>query len=399
MNQIDGDSPLNQALRQFDATEANILKLEKLLAKAQELTPSGVEFGGHHDYEEVVRQYQLVLDALPKIDGWKPSTLPVDLDGLAQSRFDAQELGEPSAFLAVENSIDEPGHELQDYRFRFKQKRRELVRDSLNDLIGGIDSDVQALRRRLRNARKKNNYMPKTAWHGLKNKVNQIAFLIGSDVHPPGWSNLQRHLHFGMVGDFDDIEKHDWPSVREGIRARLYGEDEPVPVATSDLSNLTRSKPQGTVATKLRWDQLSSADFERLIFSLILNETGYENPEWLMQTNAPDRGRDLSVYRVLTDSLSGVSRKRVLIQCKHWQGKSISPNEISALKERISLWEPPRVDVVVVATSGRFTADAVALIEKQNQSSNALSIEMWAESHLERLLASRPALIAEFGLR
>ena len=51
------------------------------------------------------------------------------------------------------------------------------------------------------------------------------------------------------------------------------------------------------------------------------------------------------------------------------------------------------------ATSGRFTADAVALIEKQNQSDSALRIEMWAESHLERLLASRPALIAEFSLR
>ena len=41
----------------------------------------------------------------------------------------------------------------------------------------------------------------------------------------------------------------------------------------------------------------------------------------------------------------------------------------------------------------------VAVIEKQNQSDSALRIEMWPESHLERLLASRPAIIAEFSLR
>jgi hypothetical protein len=57
------------------------------------------------------------------------------------------------------------------------------------------------------------------------------------------------------------------------------------------------------------------------------------------------------------------------------------------------------VDVHIIATSGRFTADAVAIIEKQNQSDNALRIEMWTESHLESILAEKPALIAEFGLR
>ena len=65
----------------------------------------------------------------------------------------------------------------------------------------------------------------------------------------------------------------------------------------------------------------------------------------------------------------------------------------------MTLWEPPRVDVLVIATSGRFTTDAVAGIERHRQSDHALRIEMWAESPLEMLLAARPALIAEFGLR
>jgi hypothetical protein len=55
--------------------------------------------------------------------------------------------------------------------------------------------------------------------------------------------------------------------------------------------------------------------------------------------------------------------------------------------------------VQIIATSGRFTSDAVAIIEKHNLSDSALRIEMWPESHLERLLASRPAIIAEFSLR
>ncbi len=65
----------------------------------------------------------------------------------------------------------------------------------------------------------------------------------------------------------------------------------------------------------------------------------------------------------------------------------------------MKLWEPPRVDVHVIATSGRFTSDAVAMIEKHNHSDTALRIEMWTDSHLERLLAARPAIIAEFALR
>ncbi len=65
----------------------------------------------------------------------------------------------------------------------------------------------------------------------------------------------------------------------------------------------------------------------------------------------------------------------------------------------MSLWEHPRVDVLVIATTGRFSSDAVSHIEAQNDSDRALSIEMWPESHMERLLAERPALIAEFRLR
>lgn len=69
------------------------------------------------------------------------------------------------------------------------------------------------------------------------------------------------------------------------------------------------------------------------------------------------------------------------------------------LQGQMKLWEPPRVDVHIIATTGRFSADGVALIEKNNQSDQALKIEMWPESHLEMILAKRPDLIAQFKLR
>jgi hypothetical protein len=65
----------------------------------------------------------------------------------------------------------------------------------------------------------------------------------------------------------------------------------------------------------------------------------------------------------------------------------------------MAFWEPPPVDVLIIATSGRLTTDAVDWIERHNRENRRPQIEMWPESHLESLLAQRPALVAEFGLR
>jgi len=118
-----------------------------------------------------------------------------------------------------------------------------------------------------------------------------------------------------------------------------------------------------------------------------------------MHTNAPDRGRDISVERVSTDSLSGTRNQRVIIQAKHWLSKSVRPIDVSEALTQMEFWEPPRVNILVIATTGRFTADAVTLIEKHNEAGKRPVIDMWPESHLEFLLAQRPHLVAEFKLR
>lgn len=394
------DSPLNAALRHFEAAEANLIKAEKLLDEIEAAMPSGIVFGGNPNYDTNRRHLDAVVNALPKIDGWKPEITLMDLDEIAQCRLDAQEVGETEVIVAIERQIEEPSRLIRRYRYRLNQKRRELIRDALIGLIDAIDANLRNLSRLLEGEEPSSHVVTGSEFEQLKENAAQIATLLGSSVAKPArWSDLHRHMRFGMLGDLHDIIEHDWPSVKASLRKSMYGEKEPVPVEIEDLGTLVSAKPRGPVATRLKWENLTDEEFERLIFVLISSESSYDNPEWLMKTNAPDRGRDLSVNRVYADPLGGTLRQRVIIQCKHWQSKSVAPAEIATLKEQMRLWEPPRVDIHVIATSGRFTSDAVAIVEKHNQSDSGLRIEMWPESHLERVLASRPAIIAEFGLR
>jgi hypothetical protein len=87
-----------------------------------------------------------------------------------------------------------------------------------------------------------------------------------------------------------------------------------MPVEIDDLAVLVRSKPGGRVSTKLAWEVLDAEDFERLLFNIVSDAEGYANPKWLTRTNAPDRGRDISVDRGLPDFLSGVMRQRIIIE-------------------------------------------------------------------------------------
>jgi hypothetical protein len=93
------------ALKEFEATEANLLKLERLWDEIQELIPQGIVFGEDPRYGERCRAFDEILAALPMIDGWKPSISLPDLNGIAQDRFDAKDLSIPEAEIAVETSI------------------------------------------------------------------------------------------------------------------------------------------------------------------------------------------------------------------------------------------------------------------------------------------------------
>ena len=117
-------------------------------------------------------------------------------------------------------------------------------------------------------------------WDSLNSHVNQIDVLLGSGRRPARWADLRRHLSFAEPGDLRDIQRLDWPKVRQGLQQYSF-EDEPLPIAVDDLSKLVSSSSTGAVVSQLKWDALDDAGFERLLFNLISAAPGYENPEWL----------------------------------------------------------------------------------------------------------------------
>jgi hypothetical protein len=155
---------------------------------------------------------------------------------------------------------------------------------------------------------KPNDSIDDPLWETLKDNAHAIEILLGGALpRPSRWDMLLRHLHFGVIGNFNDIVRLDWPAVKSGLTTELYDKDEPVPVEVEDLGTLAETQPSGVIATRLKWESLTEEDFERLIFALISTTPGYENPSWLTRTNAADRGRELSVVRVTRDHLSAVS--------------------------------------------------------------------------------------------
>lgn len=143
------DSPINSALRQFEATEANLTKLERIWTKIVEKTPGGIQFGSDHVYDELVRTYGDILQGLPKIDGWKPESVPMDLDAIAQCRLDSKEIGEISMEVTIEKEIEAPGLELAKYRHELNRKRRKLIRSIMSDMIAAVDETLLSLKKSL----------------------------------------------------------------------------------------------------------------------------------------------------------------------------------------------------------------------------------------------------------
>ncbi|WP_330340928.1 restriction endonuclease [Streptomyces sp. NBC_00557] len=392
---------LEQALEQFDAVDANLRRLEKVWEELRQLVPDGVVFAGgspeDRRYQDLCRAYRQILTGLPPIGDFCITSAPESLNVIAQNRLDAQEVGFSEALVSVEEGIDQPAQEIDEYRFRLNQARRELIRERVLQLASQINSLLPELKDRVASD---NQPVEDDDWHSFVRAYTEIERLTGGSVPKKArWQYVRRHIAWGQGQDLHDIARLDWPSVWKEIQNSLYSEFEALPVQVDNLASLVAAKPTGPVTIKLNWSAISADDFERLLFNLVADARDYTNPQWLMHTNAPDRGRDISVERIAVDSLSGTKNQRVIIQAKHWQSKSVTVADISEATAQMSLWEPPAVHALVFATSGRFTADAVAWVEKHNENDEHPHIEMWPDSHLELLLASRPHLAAEFKLR
>jgi hypothetical protein len=393
---------LEEALGQFDAVEANLRRLEDTWSKYVDLIPVSIVFTAGspegRESESVRRSFDELASALPAIDGWRIEERPLALDDIARTRLDAAEISEPQIEIGLERQIHAPGEQIAEYRFRFNRARQRLVRKRILELIERIDTLLATLPQRFERDSKPAS--EDSEWQTVVSGIAEIERLAGGSLQRKGdWLTLKRHIAFGQGVDIHDIAERDWPSVRPDIEASLYDDLEPLPVEVDDLGTLAASGVSGPVSTKLVWSVLDDEHFERLVYNILLDAPGYDNVQWLTQTNAPDRARDVSAERTLTDALAGVQRQRVIVQCKHWTTRSVNPDHVSSAVTKMALWEPPPVDALIIATSGRFTNDAVDWIEKHNNARKRPMIEAWPESHLESLLAQRPGLVAEFRLR
>ena len=391
---------LDSALTAFDRTDANLRRLDNIWSQMQALVPSGIVFGGGSEddrYRELVWGFDEIATALPALSGYRIESRPMELNEIAQGRLDASEIGEIEIAIRLEEDIERPGLEIRQYRLRLDRARREMVRRQVADVSATIDGLLADLVTRHARDMKP---VGEPAWEDLAGCVGQIERLTGALVpRSQAWANLTRHLRFGQGQDLHDISGTDWPEVSRELQTSLYSELEPLPVGVEDLGVLVASAPAGPVSSSLGWAGLSAEEFERLLFNILLDAPEYENVRWLTHTNAPDRGRDLSAERTRTDSLSGVIRERVIVQAKHWLSKSVGPVDVAGAVAQMELWEPPPVHVLVIATSGHFTTDAVDWIERRTVNNTQPRVEMLSRSDLELILARRPHLTAAFNLR
>ena len=381
-----------QAIGKLDAVEGLLTKAEALLTEIESLGDRRkLWVSAQPGFDAKVRECRSVFESLPAVNGRKTDVNVLKAIGANGS-------GTPSAGSEAAPSI--PSQFLKDYRVRIDSKRMEAIRPPLIDLISDVDSRLEKLRCHVVDKANRHKKVEDPELEVLRRVVIEMDALLGSHVtRPPRWTDMQRHLSFGEYCDLDEIITWDWPEAKQGLRETFGIMQALQGVELADLDDLLTERPSIRRAARVHWDRLSAEEFERLVYSLFLGEPAYENPEWMTKTTATDRGLDISVNWVHTDPLLGTVRKRIIIQCKHWRERSIGVHDIATLREQMKLWQPPRVDYVILATSGRFSTDLVDYVEQHNQSESPLHFVLWPDSRLEVLLSTRPHLIDEYSLR
>jgi len=387
---------LEELLSAMDRTAANLARLDDVWARAEPMIPKSPSGGSSREYEDLARTWDSLRSGLPKIDGWSVTAELPDIDAAGRAFIDYIDIGEPPFDLM--NELEEPGRQLGEYRFRLGQARRRAIRDRLEALTSAINDWLPQIVQDV--PRDSNDRLDDPLCVSVAEAISEIEQLLGDTIERRGaWGHLHRHMAFGQGRDWYDIAQADWPSVRADVEAAGLSEADPLPVPDIDLGSAASARPAGGVTVGLLWGQLNDDDFERLLFDLLRGFPNYQNVEWLMKTRAPDRGRDLSAERVIRDDGGTTRTERVVIQAKHWQSKSVAPKDLVETLGALALWEPPAVRALIVATSGRFTADAVAIAEKHNAEGKLPFIELWPDSRLETLLSQRPDLVARNRLR
>lgn len=294
----------------MDRAAANLGKLEGIWNRAMSFVPKGPARGSPPEYDDLCRAWNDLLPGLPPIDGWTITDALPDIDELGQDYIDYFDIGEPA--FSVDEAGEKPAKDLAEYRYRLGRARRRAVQERLEELTALIESSLSRVVASV--TRDSRDQAAGDDVEGVAAAFDEIERLIADTVQRTGrWGDLRRHLRFGEGCDWHDIHDHDWPTVRVDIEAAAWSESDPLPVPDVDLGKAAAARPTGAATLALPWDRLDDEGFERLLYDLLRVFPDNENVQWLMHTRAPDRGRDISMDRVLRDSAGGVRNERVIV--------------------------------------------------------------------------------------
>lgn len=391
---------LDETLEKLNKVKFNLDLVKKKWDELRELLAYPVEGNWDHEgKEEYLRkclEFMELLTKIPSIRGLKIEEVLPDYDEVSQGSRDYRDLGEVDAFTSFISDVFEQGSEISKYEHFLNIERGKLVRNQLLNYIKEVNNILSKLKVE-ENEEKWSDPADPDIIHQINEKVSQIEVLMGESIKLPSrWGDLNRHLYFGQIHDLNDIIIHDWPSITSDLRSSLQAE-EPFEIDIEDLGNLVdNSNKSGQIGIHLKWDAITYDNFERLCADLLESLPEWENVEWLTPTNASDRGRDITAFWVSHTTSRGTIRERAIIQCKHRPNKSVSAKDIEAFQNLSLLHD--NVDLYLLITSGKFSDQAIQIVEKQNQTNNKPHVEVWEHWKLEKLLASYPNLIKIYGL-
>jgi len=230
---------LKDELEELDKVGANLTNLESVWqgltallsasAPLAETGPSGAE------YRQLVRRFAELLDALPAIDGVRPSTRPLAIAEVTRARRQAERL--PDEREVAERRIHAPGVELEEYRAGFTQVHRALRRRRLDEIVADVDAALAVLQVEV-TTRARGVSLKGPLWDRLKAAVSivELSRLLPAESQLlKGFGLLDRHLGWGEANDLAAIVEHDWPTVRAEIRRVAFDKSEPLPLAMKEI--------------------------------------------------------------------------------------------------------------------------------------------------------------------
>src|SRR5690606_22315093 len=139
-----------------------------------------------------------------------------DADVVGQTFLDYADIGEHPFDLM--NALEEPGRQLDEYRFRLAQARRIAIRERLANLTSNASRLLADLAASAQRDSVEHLDDPRAT--EIKNSISEIERLLGDTTERSGqWEELHSHLEAGKGSDWHSIVESAWPSVQADIEA------------------------------------------------------------------------------------------------------------------------------------------------------------------------------------